>query len=191
MLSASNIPNAISGLRILAAPALLALICFGHQNSFACLLAAALISDILDGAIARHFGFVSELGSLLDSVADLLIFIVAAIGVWRFHPELVADHSIAFTLVVSLWIGGSVIGFLRYGRMASFHTLLSRVTTYVIAAFVGALFLWGFLPWLLWAAVGLCVISHIEEFMLMALLPTWTPNARGLYWILRKRAPSA
>ena len=191
MLSASNIPNAISALRILAAPALLALIWLGHQNSFAWLLAAALTSDALDGAIARRFGFVSELGSVLDSVADLLIFIVTALGVWRFHPELVADHSSAFALIVCLWIGGSVIGFFRYGRMASFHTLLSRVTTYVIVTFLGVLFLWGFQPWLLWTAVGLCVISHLEEFTLMALLPTWTPNARGLYWVLRKRAPSA
>ena len=191
MIIPSHIPNVISGLRILAAPVLLALIWLGQQNPFVCLLAAALISDILDGAIARRFGFVSELGSLLDSVADLLIFMVTAIGVWRFHPELVADHLVAFSLVVFLWVGGSAIDFLRYGRMASFHTLLPRVTTYVIVTFIGVLFISGFKSWLLWAAVGLCVVSHVEEFMLMALLPTWTPNARGLYWVLRKRASLA
>jgi CDP-diacylglycerol--glycerol-3-phosphate 3-phosphatidyltransferase len=191
MISPSHIPNIISALRILSAPVLLVLIWLGQQYPFAWLLAAALISDILDGAIARYFGFVSELGSLLDSVADLLIFVVAAIGIWRFHPELVAAHLFAFLLVVTLWVGGSLIGYLRYGRMASFHTILSRLTAYLIGAFVGVLFLWGFQPWLLWAAVGLCILSHAEEFLLMALLPTWTPNARGLYWVLRKRAPSA
>ncbi len=191
MFSLSHIPNMISGLRIVAAPVLLALAWAGHQDLFAYVLAAALISDALDGAVARRFGFVSDFGSLLDSIADLLIFVVTAFGVWRFHRELVTNHVIAFSLVVSLWVGGSVIGFLRYGRMASFHTLLSRFTTYVIVTFLGVLFLWGFKPWLLWAAVGLCVISHVEEFMLMALLPTWTPNARGLYWVLRKRAPLA
>ena len=191
MISPSHIPNIISGLRILASPALVVLIWLGWQNPFAWLLAAALISDILDGAIARHFGYVSEFGSLLDSIADLLIFIVAAIGIWRFHPKLVADHFFAFLLVVTLWIGGSLIGYLRYGRMASFHTQLSRITAYGIGAFVAVLFLWGFYSWLMRVAVALCVVSHVEEFILMALLPHWTPNARGLYWVLRKRAASA
>jgi phosphatidylglycerophosphate synthase len=191
MISPSQIPNIISGLRILAAPALLVLIWLGQLNAFAWLLAAALISDVLDGAIARHFGYVSDIGSLLDSTADLLIFIVAAIGIWRFHPELVTDHPLSFLLVVTLWVCGSLIGVMRYGRMASFHTFLSRLTAYCVGAFVAVLFLWGLQPWLLWAAVSLCVISHLEEFILMALLPTWTPNVRGLYWVLRKRIPSA
>jgi phosphatidylglycerophosphate synthase len=188
--SPSQIPNLISGLRIALFPLLLACAWLQHREAFAWILVIALISDILDGAIARHFGYVSQLGSLLDSVADLLTFIAAACGIWRFHPAVLANHSLAFWLLVILWIGGSLGGYLRYGRMASFHTLLGRITAYVIGGFVIVLFFWGFAPWLLWAAVGLSVVSHIEEFILMAVLPSWTPNARGLYWVMRKRAGS-
>ena len=191
MLSLSHIPNIISGLRILAFPALLLLVWLEQREAFSWLLTAALISDILDGAIARYFGYVSKLGSLLDSVADLLTFIAAACGIWRFQPEALAAHSIAFWLLVVLWIGGSLLGYLRYGRMASFHTVLARIAAYGIGSFVVVLFLWGFLPWLFWAAVSLSVVSHLEEFILMAVLPTWTPNARGLYWVMKKRAASA
>jgi phosphatidylglycerophosphate synthase len=187
--SPAQIPNIISGLRIATAPLLLALAWLGEREAFAWLLAAALISDILDGAIARHFGFISKLGILLDSVADLLIFIVAAYGIWRFFPDRVTQHAFAFLLVVGLWVGGSLAGYLRYGRMASFHTFLSRVAAYVIGLFLAVLFLWGFLTWLFWTAVSLAVISQVEEFILMALLPTWTPNAGGLYRVLKRHAP--
>jgi CDP-diacylglycerol--glycerol-3-phosphate 3-phosphatidyltransferase len=187
VIRASQIPNIISALRITSCPVLLLLAYGMNRPAFAWLLAAALISDILDGAIARHFGFVSQLGSLLDSIGDILLFIVAAYGVWQFHPELVHDHSFAFVLVLVLWIGGSFVGYLRYGRLASFHTLLARITAYVIGAFIGLLFLWGFHPWLFWSAVALVVISQAEEFILMAILPQWTPNVGGLYWVLKKR----
>jgi len=187
VIAPAQIPNIISAARLVAAPALAALAYLGQREAFAWLLAAALVSDIVDGAIARHFGYVSKLGSLLDSTADILIFAVAAYGIWRFHPDMVAQHRIAFGLVVVLWLAGSVVGFLRYGRLASFHTLLARIAAYVIGGFLAVLFLWGFQPWLFWAAVSLVVVSQMEEFFLMALLPAWTPNVGGLYWVLKRR----
>jgi CDP-diacylglycerol--glycerol-3-phosphate 3-phosphatidyltransferase len=140
------------------------------------------------GAIARHFGFTSELGARLDSIADLLLFGVAAYGIRVFHPQVVSNHAGVFLLVVALWLGGSLAGFLRYGRMASFHTFLSRATAYALGGFIAVLFLWGFNSWLFWVGVGLAVAAQIEEFILLALLPVWTPNVGGLYRLLRERA---
>jgi CDP-diacylglycerol--glycerol-3-phosphate 3-phosphatidyltransferase len=187
-LSASHIPNIISALRLAATPVLVALAYLGQREAFAWLLVAALLSDIVDGAIARHFGFTSELGARLDSIADLLLFGVAAYGIWVFHMQVVTEHSGVFLLVVGLWIGGALAGFLRYGRMASFHTFLSRVSAYAMGGFIAVLFLWGFNAWLFWAGVGLAVAAQIEEFILLALLPVWTPNVGGLYRLFRKRA---
>jgi phosphatidylglycerophosphate synthase len=177
-----HLPNLLSALRILCAPALIALICLDSRQPFAWLLVAALISDILDGLIARSFGFVSKLGSLLDSIADFLLFIVAAIGAWRFHRPLVAAHAAGFLTIAVLWIGVTLIGYLRYGRLASFHTLLTRIAAYLLGGFLGSLFIWGFQGWLFTLAVGFVVASQLEELVLMVRLPVWTPDARGLYW---------
>jgi phosphatidylglycerophosphate synthase len=184
----SYVPNVLSFLRIISSPILLLLASLKQQDMFAWLLAGALISDILDGAIARAFGFASELGAHLDSVADLLVFMAAAYGIWCFYPELIADHSAVFLVIISLWFGSSLAGIWRYGRMASFHTYLTRITACAMGFFLVILFLWGFRSWLFWVVTALVVISHLEEFIMMALLPTWTPNARGLYWVLEKRA---
>jgi hypothetical protein len=47
------------------------------------------------------------------------------------------------------------------------------------------LFLHGFVTWLFWTAAALVVVSQTEELVLLILLPTWTPNVRGLYWRLK------
>jgi phosphatidylglycerophosphate synthase len=185
VISAAQIPNIITSLRIAAVPVLCYLAWTGERQAFAWLLTAALISDIVDGLIARRFGLVSELGSFLDSLADLLTFFAAGYGFWRFFPEVVADQRPVIVLVLALWIGVSVLGVLRYGRLASFHTLLTRVCAYALGIFLVILFLHGFVTWLFWTAAALVVVSQAEELVLLLLLPKWTPNVRGLYWRLK------
>ena len=95
VISAAHIPNIITSLRIVAVPVLFYLAWTGERQEFAWLLTAALISDIVDGLVARSFGFVSELGSRLDSLADLLTFLAAGYGFARFFPDVVAGQLVA------------------------------------------------------------------------------------------------
>jgi CDP-diacylglycerol--glycerol-3-phosphate 3-phosphatidyltransferase len=183
----TSIPNILSVLRIISAPLLIALAYAHEQHYYAWLITAALISDILDGAIARYFGLVSHLGMLLDSAADLLVFVAAVYGLLCFFPDVVRSHADIFSFVVILWIATDLAGLLRYGRLASFHTYMSRITAYVLGGFFVVLFLWGFKAWLFWVAVFLVVVSHLEILVLLALLPTWSPDTRGVYWVIKGR----
>ena len=72
-----TIPNVISVVRLGCLPLFLWLL-FGRDDraSAAWLLAFLGTTDFLDGYIARHFDQVSNLGKILDPVADRLIFIV-------------------------------------------------------------------------------------------------------------------
>jgi phosphatidylglycerophosphate synthase len=185
IVSAAHVPNIITSLRIFAVPVLLYLAWAGERQGFAWLLTAALASDIVDGLIARRFGLTSELGARLDSLADLLTFFAAGYGFWRFFPVVIADERAVIVVVIALWIGVSALGLLRYGRLASFHTLLTRVCAYALGIFLVVLFLWGFMPWLFWTAAALVFVSQAEEIALLFLLPRWTPNCRGLYWCLK------
>ena len=72
-----TIPNAISIVRLACLPLFLWLLFGKEDRAYAAWLLAALgTTDFLDGYIARHFDQVSNLGKVLDPVADRLIFIV-------------------------------------------------------------------------------------------------------------------
>jgi CDP-diacylglycerol--glycerol-3-phosphate 3-phosphatidyltransferase len=182
-----HLPNALSIARIVAAPVLVALAAAGNETAFTWVLVPALLSDIADGLIARLLHLQSRLGALLDSVADVLLLFTALYAVRVFHPEIVAAHWPAGALLVGVWLAQNVTALLRYGRLSSFHTLLSKVAGYLLGIFVGVLFVFGFQPWLLYLAVGVSVIGNLEEFALMALLPSWRPDVRGLWWLLREQ----
>ena len=50
------------------------------------------------------------------------------------------------------------------------------------------LFLGALEPWLMYIGVGVLTLATAEECALLWLLPEWTPDVRGLYWILKERA---
>jgi phosphatidylglycerophosphate synthase len=61
-----NAPNALSAFRVLCVPLLLALAWNGATGIFLILFAPALLSDVLDGVLARKLGQESEFGARLD-----------------------------------------------------------------------------------------------------------------------------
>jgi cardiolipin synthase len=77
-----TVPNVITVVRLCMLPVFLWLL-FVRENRAAAagLLAVLGITDFLDGYIARHFHQVSELGKVLDPVADRLLFFVAVGGI--------------------------------------------------------------------------------------------------------------
>lgn len=181
------LPNLLSGARILAAPVLVGLAAAGNEIAFTWLLVPALLSDIADGLIARVFHLQSRLGALLDSVADTLLLFASAYGIWVFFPDVVRQHATAGAVLIGAWLVENVAALARYGRLSSFHTYVSKIAGYLLGIFVGVLFVFGFHPWLLYAAVGASVLGNLEELALLTLLPEWRSDVRGLPWVLKER----
>ena len=181
-----HLPNGISAARILSAPVLVGLALTGHATAFTAVLVPALVSDIVDGYLARRLRLTSALGAQLDSIADLLLFAVAVVGVACFHPGLLERHRIAGGFLLACWLCEPLVSLVRYGRISSFHTYASKIAAYLLGFMVAVLFLWGLPDALFYAAVGAGILASLEEFLLIALLPDWRADVRGIYWVLRE-----
>jgi phosphatidylglycerophosphate synthase len=181
-----HVPNALSAARLLAVPVLAVLAALGRETAFTWVLIPALLSDIADGLVARIFGLESRLGAMLDSVADTLLMIVSLYGLWTFYPEVVTGHAWLIGVAVGLWVLEDVLAFARYGRLSSFHTYLSKIVANLLGFFIGWLFLFGFEPWMLYLAMGASIVASLEEIALVARLPTWRADVRGLWWVWRE-----
>ena len=73
-----KIPNILSTLRILAAPAIVIVYCLGGKYArcyVAIIYIAAFLTDVLDGFIARRFDAISNLGRILDPIGDKLMML--------------------------------------------------------------------------------------------------------------------
>jgi len=180
-------PNAVSLARLLAAPILLLAVLTRDERLFKWLLLGCLLSDIADGLLARALDARSSLGAFLDSTADVLVCLIAVAGLWAFHSGVLASHRTAFSIVIGLYLAEAGLSLWRYGRISSFHTVLTRVAAYLQGFFVVSLFLWGYFQWLFYAMTVLSAAAYTEELVLLCLLPGWRADVGGLYWIIRGR----
>ena len=174
-----HLPNLISITRLLCVPVLGWLAYHGTANTFAWLLLAAGSSDIVDGWLARRFGWTSRMGALLDSLADVLLITVTLYAIWMLHREVVLVHGQIMWAVVGIWLCVHSAALLRYGRLASFHTRFTQAGIALFAAFTLALFFYDFIAWLYYLAGVICFLGGIESLAMIYLLPEWKPNVRG------------
>ena len=75
-----TLPNLLTAARLAGVPVFLLLLARGHLVAAACVLAAASLTDYLDGVIARALDQGSRLGRLLDPVVDRLYVLAAVVG---------------------------------------------------------------------------------------------------------------
>ena len=104
-----TIPNLLSFIRILLIPVFAVLFYNGHVIASVVVLALSGLSDMFDGKIARRFNQVSNLGKMLDPIADkLTIATIAVVLFLKFHQA--QDDTIrAFSWVFLLFILKDVV----------------------------------------------------------------------------------
>ena len=82
------LPNLLSGARIALMPAVLSTAIGGSRRWFVVLLVTALLTDALDGFLARRLNAYSDLGRKLDSAADYLTMITGIAGIAMLWPDI-------------------------------------------------------------------------------------------------------
>ena len=114
-----TLPNFLSILRILLVPIIIYLYCIAKEYLVAGILVLISgITDIVDGVIARRFNMISDLGKILDTIADKLTQLsVMVCLVIRFPNFLIP----VIALVVKEVVAG-VTGLLRIKRTNKVHS---------------------------------------------------------------------
>lgn len=111
-----HIPNLITGLRILLVPPFLWLLLQERYEMALLLFVIAGISDALDGFLAKHYGWTSELGGILDPIADKLLLIGSLLALaWL--------NELPVWLVAMAILRDAVI----VAGAVSYHLLIERV----------------------------------------------------------------
>jgi len=152
----ATVPNLLSSIRIVLIPVFVLLLLHhgkGYEEAGLLLLGAVVATDWIDGYVARRTGQVSNLGKLLDPVADRMAIAAALITLavrhafpwWAALLVLVRDGLI---LVV-----GSILLLRRQVRLDV--RWIGKVATFSL--------MWGF-PLIAWGNFGLYLHSAARAF---------------------------
>jgi len=151
-----TIPNVITLVRLLCLPVFLWLL-FHEENRAAAawLLGFLGATDFVDGYVARHFHQTSELGKILDPVADRLLFFVGiggilidgSVPVWFAWAVLIREVLVTAATLVLAAMGARRIEVTWYGKAGTFGNMFAFPLFLGSHSTVSYAGLCGFLAW--------------------------------------------
>ncbi|QGY46426.1 CDP-alcohol phosphatidyltransferase family protein [Maribellus comscasis] len=181
-----NVPNFISLYRLLVFPVILFMALTGRESGFVILLCISLVSDVLDGNIARLFKLQTNFGAALDNLADICTYAMAILGLFVFKWAEIEPHSWILFLFLGIFILSYVVSFARFGKIPGLHLYSAVSAGYAQSIFFFVLFVFGFYPWMLYVVATWGIIAYIEKIIILFKLDDIRIGVKGLYWLLKK-----
>lgn len=174
-----NTADAITLLRIAGTLGLVILI--PSSATFFCVYTLTGLTDVLDGWIARKTKTSSDFGARLDSIADLLFYVVVLFRIFPIiENTLPGDIWYAVAVIVIVRISAYLTAMVKYHRFASLHTYLNKLMG--MAVFL--------IPFMLITqyAVGYCfavsavaAIASLEELVIHLMKPNYNADTKSVF----------
>lgn len=127
-----TIPNILSIIRIIMIPIVVAAYFKGNYMLTIILLVASGLTDVVDGFIARKFNMITDVGKILDPIADKLTqFTVIVCLAWH-HAILIPVAAVIFAKELLTLIGAVL--FVKQGNATPYARWWGKMTTVILYA---------------------------------------------------------
>jgi cardiolipin synthase (CMP-forming) len=167
-----SIPNIITLGRIMLVPIIVwAIVSSQMEVAFAVFLVAG-ISDAVDGFLAKRFNMASELGALLDPLADkaLLVSIYLALGIWGDIPRWIVILVVSRDIMI---VAAVIVSWLFDKPVEMKPSMVSKLNTTVQVAYAA----------LVLASLAFGFKLGPYDIILMGLVTVFTLSSVSLYLV--------
>lgn len=158
-----QVPNALTGLRLLLVPVLWALALMGQAWLVGAGTLLAWFTDMIDGPLARRLGSTSRWGSTFDSVADHVLSTSLVLWLVLLRPEFVREQ---FPLLLGwsiLALSTVAVGMIRFGKPGDLHLYSGKLAGGLGYLFGASLLLaGGYSRWFFYAVFAVATLAAVE-----------------------------
>lgn len=167
-----NIPNLITLGRILLVPVIVWAITSGQMAIAFVLFFIAGLSDAVDGFLAKRFNMQSEIGALLDPLADkcLLVSIYVALGITADIPRWLVILVVSRDIII---VGAVIVSWLLDRPIPMKPLMVSKLNTVAQVVYAGLVLM----------ALGFGFVIWPFDIILMAIVAALTLSSVGFYLV--------
>lgn len=153
----------------MCAPVLLALAWNGAAGIFLVLFGFGLVSDVLDGALARRLGVESDFGARLDQWADFALWMSFPLGAWWLWPDIVRREAFFVLLAIVCLLLPTAIAYAKYRAVPGYHTWSVKAGSVLMGIGVPLLLIFD-IAWPFRVAALFQVVCAVDELGITYLL---------------------
>jgi CDP-diacylglycerol--glycerol-3-phosphate 3-phosphatidyltransferase len=182
-----TVPNLISSYRLFVFPLILYFIIAGNEKLFAIFLIINLLSDFLDGFLARRLKQETEIGAKLDGFADNLTYVLAFIGIFVFRMDDIRPHLVSFIIMIVMLVSTVIVSLIKFRKFPSYHLYTTKAGGYIEGGFFIVLFTIGFITPYYYFMLAWAIMGAIECIAINLIIPEMRSDIKGLYWVIKER----
>ncbi len=180
------LPNLLSLSRIVFLPVLVFFALQGNLLAFTISYAIIGSTDAFDGFIARRFNMVSELGKMLDSIADLVFYLSTAWFIYLLYQSYLMPNMTLLIVFFCLLGLSFIVSYITCGKPILMHTTVLRFNAVMIYALVVFSYFFDttyFIAFILFVFF----IGFIEEMVIFIKFGAVDPDTPTIFTLLRSK----
>jgi CDP-diacylglycerol--glycerol-3-phosphate 3-phosphatidyltransferase len=182
-----TIPNIITSYRLVIDPVILYFIISGNEHLFAIFLIINLLSDALDGFIARRLKQETEIGAKLDGFADNFTYVLAFIGIFVFKMDDIRPHLVSFIIMITMLVSTVIVSLIKFRKFPTYHLYTTKAGGYIEGGFFISLFTIGFIPLFYYFMLAWAIMGAVECISINLIIPEMRSDIKGLYWVVKEK----
>ncbi len=179
-------PNLLSAFRIVCVPVLLAFAWRGAVTPFLILFALGLVSDVLDGVLARRLGRETAFGARLDQWGDFALWTSLPLAAWWLWPAVIGRESRYVILALACMLLPTTIAYLKYRAVPGYHTWSVKLGSVLMGISAPLLLLFD-IAWPFRIAALFQVVCAIDELGITVLSAECRHDVPSVLHALRLR----
>ncbi|MCP4933180.1 MAG: CDP-alcohol phosphatidyltransferase family protein [bacterium] len=180
-----TVPNILCVIRLIGSFILVPIAWQGRNEIFLWCFIFLALTDWLDGKLAILLNQRTVLGARLDSWADAALYAALLFGIVTMYGDTLQPELLWIGAAVVTYLISTIAGFWKYKRWPSYHTRAAKISWFLTAVAVIAIFS----DWDLWplrlAAVAV-TITNIEALLITIVSPAWRADVTSIYHAWRE-----
>ena len=183
-----GLPLLFIALRIALGPVVIALGLLSARSLWlvGC-IGLALLSDIFDGGLARLWQIDTEKIRRWDTRADTIFYACVLLTAVLRYPMAFQSRWILLGGLVAVEIFQHAFAAIKFGRHASYHSVLSKIWGLMMASAMCALLGAGLDNWFLDLTLFWGILCNLQGFIMSLMLPCWHRDVPTLFHAIRLR----
>jgi CDP-diacylglycerol--glycerol-3-phosphate 3-phosphatidyltransferase len=174
-----NIPNVLCAIRLAGCPVLLYLAAIDAVTPFLYLFFFLVVTDWIDGKIARLLDQRSAFGARLDSIADAAVYGCLFLAAIRLRPDALQQEWVWIVVALVTYLVAGAAAVIKFRRWPAYHTRAAKVCWFLNAVAAFCLFA-DVAVWPLRIAMACVTLANLESIAITLTIDEWRTDVRSI-----------
>lgn len=175
-----TVPNFLCVIRLIGSFVLIPIAWQGQNEVFFWCFIFLALTDWFDGKLAILLNQRTVLGARLDSWADAALYAALLFGIVTMYGDSLQSELVWISVALVTYLISTAAGFWKYKRWPSYHTRAAKISWFLTAVAVIAIFN-DLSLWPLRVAAVAVIITNFEALLITYISPAWCADVTSIY----------